>query len=154
MKFIAALHNGHTQFVDTHMDGRPLKFRLLEVEGQWVVVGSQDSRLPRGAIVRTLCGRPVEEFVRESARYVAASNDRLARTHVFSYPGLFPERVSVGLQNGAAIEIDRAQPADASTPLATAVEGRWLRPGQIAYLRVSSFGDPGNEQKAIDNLHQ
>src|SRR5437868_8886217 len=54
LRFIAALRNGHTQFFDDQFDGRPLKFRLLEVESAWVVIGSQDSRLPRGAIVRTL----------------------------------------------------------------------------------------------------
>jgi len=32
--FIASLHNGHTQFFDDQADGRPLKFRLLEVEHQ------------------------------------------------------------------------------------------------------------------------
>src|SRR5262245_61847954 len=31
LRFIAALKNGHTQFFDPSLDGRPLKFRLLEV---------------------------------------------------------------------------------------------------------------------------
>jgi hypothetical protein len=79
------------------MDARPIRFRLLEVEGPWVVVGSLDSRLTRGSIVRTIDGCPVEEFVSDRARYVWASNDRIARSHVFSNPGLFPERLAVGL---------------------------------------------------------
>jgi hypothetical protein len=66
LRFMASLRNGHTQFNDSHMDGRPLKFRLLEVEGQWVVPGSQDSKLPRGVVVRTIDGTPVDDFVRGS----------------------------------------------------------------------------------------
>jgi carboxyl-terminal processing protease len=154
LRFVAALHNGHTQFLDSQMDGRPLKFRLVEIEGQWVVLGSQDKRLDRGAIVRTLAGRPVEDFVRDSARYVAASNDRLARTHVFSYPALFPERVPIGLASGDVVVIDRAAPADAPPLPMPGVEGRWIQPGEVAYIRVASFGDPGNERKAIDFVRQ
>jgi hypothetical protein len=67
LRFIAKLRNGHTQFFDSQLDSRPLKFRLLPVEGQWVVVNSQDNQLPRGAVVRSLDGRPVDDFVRERA---------------------------------------------------------------------------------------
>src|SRR4029453_3792049 len=31
LRFTAALHNAHTQFLDERADARPLKFRLLEV---------------------------------------------------------------------------------------------------------------------------
>src|SRR5262245_42350455 len=79
LRFIAKLRNGHTQFSDSQGDGRPLKFRLLEVESQWAVVFTQDSHVPRGAVVRTINGKPVKEFVRESAASVAASNDALHR---------------------------------------------------------------------------
>ena len=150
MRFIAKLRNGHSQFFDSRMDARPLKFRLLEVENVWAVVSSQDTRLPQGAVVKTLEGRPVDDFIRERAEYVAASNERLARTHVFSYPGLFPERVSVGLQNGDVVVVDRAVRGDA--PQLSTVrmsEGRWLTEGRVAYIRVPAFGDPAYEQTAI-----
>src|SRR5262245_24760264 len=74
LRFFAGLHNGHTQFADTGFDARPLKFRLLEAEGRWVVVFSQDRRLSRGTVVRTLGGRPVKAVVSELSQYVAASN--------------------------------------------------------------------------------
>jgi carboxyl-terminal processing protease len=122
LRFLAALRNGHTQFFDNQLDGRPLKFRLLEVEGQWVVIASQDSRLSRGDVVRSIDGRPVDDVVAEAAQYVSASNDRLARTHVFSYPALFPERVSLTLQDGVTVLIDRAVPSD--VPEAPSFESR------------------------------
>ncbi len=68
LRFIATLRNGHTQFFDSQLDSRPLKFRLLPVEGQWVVVNSQDNQLPRGAVVRSLDGRLVNDFVHERAK--------------------------------------------------------------------------------------
>jgi carboxyl-terminal processing protease len=155
MRFIATLRNGHTQFFDSQLDGRPVKFRLLQLENEWVVVTSQDRDLPQGAVVRSLDGKPVDDFVRERAQYVAASNDRLARTHVFSYPALFPERVSVGLLNGNVVVVDRAVRAGASeSSTARASEGRWLRDGQLAYIRIPAFGDPAYERTAIELVGQ
>jgi carboxyl-terminal processing protease len=154
LRFVASLHNGHTQFFDSESDGRPLKFRLLEVEGRWVAIGSQDTRLPRGTIVRTIDGTPVDAFVREKATYVAASNDRLARTHVFSTPALFGERVALGLDNGQTVVIDRTAPPDAPFAATKSVDGRWLEEGALAYIRVSSFGDLANERTAVDLVRQ
>jgi carboxyl-terminal processing protease len=155
LRFIARLRNGHTQFFDDQLDGRPLKFRLLEVENEWVVVNSQDSHLQRGAVVRTLDGKAVDDFVREQAQYVAASNERLARTHVFTYAGLFPDRISIGLQNGNVVVVDRSVRADAPGAAAPrASEGRWLREGQVAYIRIPGFGDPAFERTAIELVRQ
>ena len=155
LRFIATLRNGHTQFFDDQLDGRPLKFRLLEVEHEWVVVNSQDSHLRRGAIVRTLDGKAVDDFVREQAQYVAASNDRLARTHVFTYAGLFPDRISIGLQDGNAVVVDRSVRTDVPEAAAPRTsEGRWLREGQVAYIRIPGFGDSAFERTAIDLVRQ
>jgi len=155
LRFVAALRNGHTQFFDDQLDGRPLKFRLMEVENEWVVVNSQDSQLRRGAIVRTINGKAVDGFVHEQAQYVAASNDRLARTHVFTYAGLFPDRISIGLQDGNVVVVDRSVRADApEAPAPRVSEGRWLREGQAAYIRIPGFGDPAFERTAIDLVRQ
>jgi carboxyl-terminal processing protease len=156
LRFIAKLKNGHTQFFDSAFDGRPLKFRLLEVENQWVVVNSQDSRLPRGAVVRSLNGVAVDNFVSEWSQYVAASNDRIARSQLFFfYPGLFPEKVSVGLQNGDIVVIDRSVPGDIrQPPPVQASQGRWLREGRLAYIQIPSFGDPAFERTAIELVRQ
>jgi carboxyl-terminal processing protease len=148
LRFVASLHNGHSQLVDIQADGRPLKFRLLEVEHQWVVIDTEQVGLVRGTVVRSINGQPIEEFIRESARYVHASNERLARTHVFSYPLLFPEKVGLGTAAGEVV-VDRTVPESApSIPLRTS-EGRWLREGHVAYIRVPSFGDPVYEETAI-----
>ena len=155
LRFIARLRNGHTQFFDSALDGRPLKFRLLQVENQWMVTNSQDSRLSPGTIVQTLNGISVEEFVRESAQYVAASNGRLARTHVFSYGGLFPEKVPVGLQGGGVVVVDRAIPGDVQRgSLPQVSQGRWLREGRVAYIQIPSFGMPAFERTAIELVRQ
>jgi carboxyl-terminal processing protease len=155
LRFVARLRNGHTQFFDNQADGRPLKFRLLEVEGQWVVIASQQARLTRGTVVRAIGGQPIEDFVREAAQYVHASNDRLSRTHVFSYPVLFPEKISLDLADGESVVVDRSAPAEA--PLAAPArvsEGRWLREQEVAYIRVPSFGDAVYERTAIDLVRQ
>ena len=155
LRFIATLRNGHTQFFDSAMDGRPLKFRLLEVEGRWVVIGSLDSRLTRGSIVRTIDSRPVDEFLSDRARYVWASNERIARTHVFSNPGLFPERFSVRLENGDVVYVDRSQPPDVPLPSpVTSSIGHWLRESELAYIRIPAFSTPAYEQTALEFVRQ
>jgi carboxyl-terminal processing protease len=155
LRFVARLRNGHTQFFDNQADSRPLKFRLLEVEGQWVVIASRQAGLTRGTVVRAIGGQPIEDFVREAAQYVHASNDRLARTHVFSYTVLFPEKVSLDLGDGGTVVVDRSAPDE--TPIATPArvsEGRWLRGQEVAYIRVPSFGDAVYEKTAIDLVRQ
>lgn len=118
-------------------------------------MNSQDSRLPRGAIVRTLNESPVDDFVRERAQYVAASSDRLARAHVFSYPALFPERMSVGLNNGNVVVVDRSLRGEASEQSTVrSSEGRWLLDGQLAYVRVPAFADPAYERTAVQFVRQ
>jgi carboxyl-terminal processing protease len=106
--------------------------------------------LRRGAVVGTLNGKPVGAVVDELSQYVHASNDRLARTHVFSYPVLFPDRVSLGLKSGDTVVIDRSMPADLSSPALNKSEGRWIHQDHVAYIRVPSFGDPVYESSAVD----
>jgi carboxyl-terminal processing protease len=155
LRFVAQLRNGHTQFFDSQFDGRPLKFRLLEAENHWVVIVSQDGRLPRGSVVRSLNGIPIDDFVRERAQYVAASNDRLARTHVFSYPGLFPEQISLTLQDGSVVDVDRSIAGETQRALPPpGSDGRWLVEGRVAYVRIPSFGDPAFERTAVELVRQ
>lgn len=154
LRFIAALHNGHTQFFDDRADDRPLKFRLLDVENQWVVVSSQTNSLPRGTIVNTIGGRPAADVVRELSQYVAASNDRMARTLVFNYSLLFPERIALGLATGDVVVVDRSVKPDAPISFPSASEGKWLEESRIAYIRVPSFGSAGYEQTAVDLVRQ
>jgi carboxyl-terminal processing protease len=155
LRFIASLRNGHTQLIDSHADARPLKFRLLEVEGRWVVIASGQARLASGTVIRAINGRPVEEFIREAARYVHASNERLARTHVFSYPVLFSEKIALETASGGVLVVDRTTPETAPTFVAPeASEGRWLHDRQVAYIRVPSFGNSVYEQTAIELIQR
>ena len=89
LRFIASLHNGHSQFSDSQMDGRPLKFRLLEVEGRYVVIGSQDRPDPplRPSTVDG-CGkdaspistsRPLATPAMNGARSISFGNSRRLR---------------------------------------------------------------------------
>jgi carboxyl-terminal processing protease len=74
---------------------------------------------------------------------------------VFSYPGLFPERVSIGLLNGDVVVVDRSVRGDAPELSTVRVsEGRWLRDGRLAYIRVPAFGDPAYERTAIELVRQ
>ena len=155
LRLIATLRNGHTHFFDEGQDGRPLKFGLLEIQGRWVVMNSQDSRLRKGDVVESIEGVPIEDFVRDRVQYVGASNARLARSHVFSSASLIPVRVTVGLDGGGVVVVDRAvdDAATAARPVRSA-EGRWLVEGRVAYLRIPSFNDAAYERAALEFVRQ
>ena len=65
-------------------------------------------------------------------------------------------RGSSGSSHTAIVVVNRATRPDAP-PAAGAprgVEGRSLREGEIAYVRIPSFGDPNNENKAAELVQQ
>lgn len=147
LRFVASLHNGHTQFVDQFADSRPLKFRLVDLNGQWTVVSTADPQLHRGDTVTEIDGRPIADVVADYSQYVAASNDRLARAHVFSYPVLFGDTVSLHLTDGRTVIVDRRLPGGGVA--APVFESRWLIDRTVGYVRIPGFGDPSTEQAAL-----
>ena len=150
LRFFATLKNGHTQFFDTQLDGRPLKFRLLEVEDN----GSSAARTApvprrRGAHPRRAS---VSDFVHESAH-----NGRGLERRLVSGPRiLLPRPVSRtrlhDIADGRTVLVDRAVPATSRGRAARDSRGRWLRDGQVAYIRIPSFGDPAYERTAVSSF--
>src|SRR5262249_18595493 len=91
---------------------------------------------------------------RDLSQYVAASNDRLARTLVFSSSMLFPERIALGVATGDVVVVDKSLKPDAPISFPSASEGKWLEESRIAYIRLPSFRSPPFEQTAVDLVRQ
>ncbi len=159
MAFFARLNNGHTAFLDDHLEQNPplgLALRLLD-EG-WVVIASDLPGLRPGDLVRRLEDKPVEEWYEALYPYTVGSAQ--ARTAQFGeargvlFPSLLttflPERFALTYADaeGAthALAVDRAAPAGHAAPPATVAR---RLDEHLAYIKIPSFLDPAFEARAV-----
>ena len=157
LEFIARLRNGHTHFFDQWLDehdGRLLGFRLSEIQGKWAVTWARDDRLKVGDIATAIDGVDINRFMRDKARYIAASNERTALSHVASSVFLWPEEFTLSFEDGHSVHIERAKPQGQDGAKAQATEGRWLVEGQVAYIKIPSFGNADYEKRALEYLKE
>ena len=149
-ELFASLGNGHTQFVDRNLYGDalpPLAARV--VEGKWVVTRSFAEGFRPGEEILMVDDQPIEEFFRQSRKYIAASDERAARRAFFFRPYVWPDRYTLTLGGGRKVVVERAK-LKATPPPTPETEGRWLKEGELAYVKVPSFGESRFEQKALE----
>jgi carboxyl-terminal processing protease len=155
LEFLAAFRNGHTYFDDdwlweTH--GQPLGFRAApDARGTWRVLDSRVPGLAPGDRVTDLDGAAFEEFFQSRRRYISASSERAARFALSELPFLFPARFTLTLHDGRRVPVARGHAAPAPSPT---LEARWLRPGEIAYLRLPRLDEPRFEDGALAALER
>ena len=157
LEFIARLHNGHTHFFDQWLNknyGQSLGFEISSVQGKWVVTSSSNERLKLGDTVTAIDGVDTDRFVHDKTRYVAASNERVAISHVASSEFLWPERFTLSLEGGRSVPIERASLHNADEAKPPTTEGRWLIEGQVAYIKIPSFGNADYEARALEYVKE
>jgi carboxyl-terminal processing protease len=150
VEFIAELRNGHSTFDDAWLwkqYGQPLGFELEPAGEKWVVRRSRLKELDLGETVLRIDGKPIDDFLREKMKLVAASGDRARRTNVFYWNFLWPQNFTLTLDGNREVRISRLEPhwkTEAPPP---------PRPGVgdgVIYHRIPSFEDPKHETAAID----
>jgi carboxyl-terminal processing protease len=155
MEFLAQLRNGHTRFQDrwlkeTH--GYPLGFFLARLEGKWVVTQSRVDGLAPGDVVQSIDEIATDEFFAQKRKYIGASSEAAQQRALFFMPYLFPETFLLRIGNGKMLTINRKeQKLQLASP--RVLEGRILDAG-IAYLRIPSFSNPQDEEKAVEFVKQ
>jgi carboxyl-terminal processing protease len=153
MEFVAQLHNGHTIFWDAWLDKdneQPLGFYAAPLDGKWVVQTSFLDSLKAGDIIASLGNTPTEAFFQQQRRYISASSAAAQRHNLFLYPYLFPQQFTLTLEDGSKVAINRSSVKEFETN----AEGRWLKQGHTAYIRIPSFFYPILEDKALDYVSQ
>jgi C-terminal processing protease CtpA/Prc len=152
-EFMAGLREGHAEVGVAHLEPVPARrwpFRLAEVREGLIIVGldpsvGRDAGLDVGDLVKTIDGRPVEEYVRAAWRRTSASGDGARRKLAIARLGptdaatltVEAERLD-GAKVTAAVKTiprDAPPPAPVKTPFA---EGRVLE-GNVGYVRIPSF---------------
>jgi carboxyl-terminal processing protease len=152
IEFVAQLHNGHTFFWDSELDkiNQPLGFYAAPLDGYWVVQSSYVPTLKPGDIIASIDTTPTEAFFQQKQRYISASSIAAQRNNLFLFPYLFPEQFTLTLDGGRKVAIDRERFKDPGQK----TDGRWLKPGATAYIRIPAFNNPRFEQGAIDFVRQ
>lgn len=152
IEFVARLHDGHTFFWDTWLDksNQPLGFYAAPLGGYWVVQTSLLPGLKPGDVIVRIDHTPAESFFQQQQRYIAASSAAALRHNLFLLPYLFPEHFTLTLDGDRKVTVDREkfkQPEQKT-------EGRWLKPGVTAYIRIPAFFHLPLEEKALDYVYQ
>lgn len=152
MEFVAQLHNGHTFFWDTWLDkyNQPLSFYAGHLGGYWVVQASFLASLNPGDVIVSIDNTPAESFFQQQQRYIAASSTVAQRHNLFLLPHLFPQLFTLTLNGDRKVIIDREK---FNSPQQE-TEGRWLKPGVTAYIRIPAFLRPPFEERAVDYVRQ
>lgn len=152
IEFVAQRHNGHTFFWDTWLDqsNQPLGFYAAPLDGYWVVQSSFLPTLKPGDVVVHINETPTESYFQLQQRYISSSSTAAQRRNLFLLPYLFPRQFTVTLDGGRKVTIDREK----SNPPGEKIDGRWLKPGATAFIRIPSFSYPEFEMKALDYVRQ
>lgn len=153
VEFVAQLHNSHTFFWDTPLDKsnkEPLGFYALPLEGQWVVQTSFLRDLKQGDIISKINDTAIESFFLQQRKYISASSIAAQRRNFFLLPYLFPEQFTLKLESGGQVVVNRTSSSD----LPQKTEGRWLKQGITAYIRIPSFFHPDFEATTLHYLQQ
>jgi carboxyl-terminal processing protease len=152
IEFVARLHSGHTFFWDASLDkdNEPLDFYAISLDGKWIIESSFRDDLRPGDVISDMDRVPLEEFYLQQRRYIAASSVEAQRRNLFLFPYLFPPRFTLSLEDGRRVVIDRASSKRSSL----GTEGRWLKKGEIGYIRIPSFYHPRLEGDAVDYVRR
>ena len=140
MALVATLHDSHSWFFDAWIDqnqGHAIGLTVYRWEKQWVVVRSRLTSVKAGDVIEAVDGLPTEEFFQQRRKYLSASSERDAAVSLFDTPILFPERFTLTLDGGRRATVDRKLDQKRAEP--GMVEGRWLVPGTVGYIRMSAF---------------
>jgi carboxyl-terminal processing protease len=156
MAFVAGLHDGHTWFYDTWLGknyGQSTGFVACPIGEDWVVFDSRISGLKPGDVVERIDGVATRQYFAEKQKYLSASSTRDAETIFFHTGVLFPQRFTVTLDGGRKVVVDREHDQKQART-AGEVEGRWLTPGQIGYIKLRTFGSIEAQVEAVRYLKQ
>ena len=152
IEFVAKLHNGHTFFWNTWLDqdNQPLSYYAAPLDGYWVVQSSFLADLKPGDIIVKIDNTPIESFFQQQQRYISASSIAAQRRNLFLFPYLFPKQFTLTLDGDRKVPIDR----ETLRPPQQRTDGRWLKPGTVAHIRIPDFHGPSFEERALEYLRE
>ena len=156
-EFVAGLGNSHTYYSDRTLyenAGPSHGFDVRYLDGDWVVTQSRRTELSAGDVIFTVDGESIDAFYERNRPFLNTSTERYARRRLFFWNQrhLWPENYTLGLSGGRSVRI--AGPIPNSASRRPVVEGRWLEPGRVAYIRVGSWNESEYRERAMEFLDE
>ncbi|WP_158606873.1 S41 family peptidase [Paenibacillus ginsengarvi] len=157
MQFMAKLNNGHTGFFpNLKQRGEPLGLHATPVRDAWLVTRSMLDGVVCGDRVCLVDGRSPDNWYEELQAYIPVGNPESKRRQLFHMLALVLNRtytLSIEDRSGRRIErrVEREQLGEAGGS-SEGTTGKWIEEGQIAYIRIPSFGSTDYEGKALELL--
>ncbi len=159
MAFLARLNNGHTRWRDPAFEAHPpLGMRLRLIEGRWMVIASGIAELRAGDVILNIAGKPIETWYSDLQRYLTGSPQ--SRTVQFGDQNrIFPPVLGLCLPDSytltfedvrgldRTLSVDRTALGQDNVP--ASIQGRWLVPDLVAYIKIPSFFYPEFEERAL-----
>jgi carboxyl-terminal processing protease len=156
MRLLAVLHSGHSWFDDQWLeshDGGALGFYAEPVQDHWTVMRSTRSDVRVGDVISAIDGTAMEAFYQDARPYLMDSDERSARLDLFNSPYLLPKSFIATFADHRTVRITRGPSAGVS-PDRERVEGKWLEPDRIAYIRIPTFAGIVPESDALALVRQ
>jgi len=155
-RFVAGLGNSHTAYSDRALldDAGPAHgYGIRPIGDDWVVTWSRRAGLRPGDAIANVDGEPIGTFFRRKRVYLNASTERYARRRIYfrNQRHLWPRAYTLGLADGRSVRIE-GEPAPSEAEPRPTVEGRWLDPGRIAYIRAGSWDRGEYVERAMEFL--
>jgi carboxyl-terminal processing protease len=150
MEFMAHLRNGHSDFIDEWLwknHAQPVGFWLDLTAGKWIVRDPAIEGVETGQAVIEIDGQAVDKFVGDRLKYISASDDSSRRAKVFFIGFLWPKSFTLTFDDRRTLTVNRLEPKWKPRPAQPAAP---TLPEGVRYHRIPSFGDPKNEQAAIE----
>lgn len=160
------LRNAHSWYFDK-LAPEPahgiVGFAMLKIGDEWVVHRDITDMLTSGDAVMSIEGKHPSEWCKELEPYIGIANEnsqRIRMNYFLSHfiPGETFE-VEIEDRHGSRRKVilpKLAQDDERILALnqSSETEGKWLREGQVAYVRIPGFGDPTYENRALELVQE
>jgi len=160
MRWIGMLRNGHTRCLDLDWQGTSLGFRLERLDEGWVVTSSAVDAVAVGDIVAAIDGLSPAQWMMQASPYLTGKRPGVREAEWQHFVPFWwdaseavlrvrgrDDRVRTVSYRPVPFRVGRSDRPAHTT-------GRWLREGEVAYIRIPSFGEPHYETEALAYVRQ
>lgn len=147
-RLMALLGNGNSGYHDSVVHARSggsYGVYVRPVAGQWAAALTRRDDVSLGSQVVALDDEPMDIVFARLRPFIAASSDRQAADKLMFNRYLLPDKIALTFSDGTRTSLSKG-----SLPSPTVESPAVRHFGKIAYLKVTSFGDPRIETAAVE----
>ncbi|MDQ6417850.1 S41 family peptidase [Paenibacillus sp. LHD-117] len=171
-RWIGKLQNGHSWCYDTTFDsGSQVGFQLERMDEGWIVIGSLIDEVDEGDVIELIDGFSPDEWMAQAKPFVTVRQPKTQETQwQYIMPTLWNvhEAILRVRKRDDKVREFKYKPfrLDADDPRSKSLkaknykkkqertEGRWIRDGEVGYIRIPSFQEAHYAEDALSYVQQ